>query len=249
MRIVFEDNHLLAVAKPPGLSTMGALAGRPSLVEQAKQRLREEYKKPGAVYLGVVSRLDSVVSGVVLFARTSKAAARLTAAFESRRVEKRYLAVVEGYPAASAELVHYLRHDDRNRRVHATHAGAPDARRAELRYRTLARRGERSLLEVTLLTGRKHQIRVQLAKEGTPIAGDAKYGATTAWSEGIGLHAWRLGLEHPVRREPLILGVDPPKSWAPALAKFGMLESANPLATADTEFRTIVAERFGNGRD
>ncbi|MGL4514849.1 MAG: RluA family pseudouridine synthase [Lacipirellulaceae bacterium] len=245
MRVVFEDNHLLAVAKPAGVATMGALAGAPSMVERAKEYLRAEYGKGGEVYLGVVSRLDSPVSGVVLFARTSKAAARLTAAFASHRVEKRYLAVVEGEAAERDELVHFLRHDDRNHRVHATHEGASGAQQAKLRYRRLARRNDRSLLEVELLTGRKHQVRVQLAKAGLPIAGDIKYGASSRWGEGIGLHSWRLGLDHPVRHEALVMGVEPPPAWNNAMAKFGVLEAANPLATADTEFRTIVAERFG----
>lgn len=216
LSIVYEDNHLLAAAKPAGVATMGAAAGEPTFVEAAKAYLREKHQKPGNVYLGVVSRLDAPVTGLLLLARTSKAAGRLTEAFRTRRVEKRYLATVEGDagpPGDEQSFVHYLRKDDRNQRMHTTHAEAPDAKRAELTYRVLLREGTRSLLEVRPLTGRKHQIRVQLAKVGLPIVGDRKYGASTAYEPGIGLHSWRLGLEHPVRREPLHLEAAPPTRW------------------------------------
>ncbi|MEO1498300.1 MAG: RluA family pseudouridine synthase [Planctomycetota bacterium] len=214
MRVLFEDNHLLAVAKPAGLATMGVEAGRPSLAAQAKEYLREKYDKPGEVYLGIVSRLDLPVSGLILFARTSKAASRLTEAFRRRLVEKRYLACVEGrLPDGERTLEHYLAIDEKQRKTYVTHADKPDAKPAELRYRTLARHGETTLVEVRPTTGRKHQIRVQLAKAGAPIVGDAKYGATRPYKSGIALHSWRLALEHPVRRAPLLLEAAPPTGW------------------------------------
>ncbi|TWT42575.1 RluA family pseudouridine synthase [Botrimarina hoheduenensis] len=214
MRVLFEDNHLLAVAKPAGLATMGVEAERDSLVQQAKAYLRDKYNKPGEVYLGVVSRLDLPVSGVLLLARTSKAAARLTAAFKGREVEKRYLACVEGrLEPDEATLEHHLAIDERNRKTYATQPDSPGAQLARLHYRVVARERETSLLEVRLITGRKHQIRVQLAKVGTPVVGDAKYGATRPYKPGIALHAWRLALEHPVRRTPLLLEAPPPKGW------------------------------------
>jgi len=214
LRIVHEDNHLLAVAKPPGVPTMGARPGVESVLDLAKAYLRDKYDKPGAVYLGVVSRLDTPVTGVLLFARTSKAASRLTEAFRSRRVHKVYLATVAGAATErEATVVHYLKKDERTHGAYATHADAPGAQRAELAYDVLRVGGGRSLLAVRLMTGRKHQIRVQLAKLGHPVLGDGKYGGDPAYGPGIALHAWRLVLEHPVRREPLRLACPPAPGW------------------------------------
>lgn len=214
IRVLFEDNHLLAVAKPAGLATMGVGADRESLVDRAKAYLREKYDKPGEVYLGVVSRLDLPVSGLILFARTSKAAGRLTNAFRDRHVEKRYLACVEGrMPEGEAELEHHLAIDEKNRKTYITHADNPAAKPARLRYEVLARQGETTLLQVRPITGRKHQIRAQLAKIGVPIVGDAKYGAQRPYKPGIALHSWRLSLEHPVRKTPLLLEAAPPRGW------------------------------------
>ncbi|MEO0515348.1 MAG: RNA pseudouridine synthase [Planctomycetota bacterium] len=214
LKVLYEDNHLLAVAKPAGVPTMGAKPGVESVADMAKAYLREKYDKPGNVYLGIVSRLDAPVTGVLLFARTSKAAGRLSDAFRTRRVEKRYLATVTGeVPPCDEPLVHYLKHDDRNARVYATHADAPDAKRAELSYKPLLTQNGRTLLEIELLTGRKHQIRVQLAKLCHPILGDEKYGSTETYAPGIALHAWRLEVEHPVRKEPLRLVSKPADRW------------------------------------
>jgi 23S rRNA pseudouridine1911/1915/1917 synthase len=212
--VLYEDNHLLAVSKPAMLPTMGVAEDRPSLLSVAKELLRRKYQKPGNVYLGIVSRLDAPVTGLVLLAKTSKAAARLSAAFRERRVRKSYLAVVEGrLDPPSGTLEHFLRKDERHRKVHVTHEHAPDAQRAELAYRQLRTHGELALVEVEPVTGRKHQIRVQLAKVGRPIVGDLKYGSGIGFSPGIALHAHILELEHPVRREPLRLEAPLPKSW------------------------------------
>lgn len=214
LQVVYEDNHLLAVAKPAGVATMGAPAGETTVLDLAKQHLKQKYDKPGEVYLGVVSRLDKPVTGLLLFARTSKAAARLTKAFGSRDVEKVYLATVAGEVAPRDEpVVHHLRKDDRNQRMHTTHADAPGAQRAELSYEVLLTEPNKSLLAVRLHTGRKHQIRVQLAKLGCPILGDEKYGGEPSYAPGIALHSWRLALEHPVRREPLSLQCEPAAGW------------------------------------
>lgn len=214
MRVLLEDNHLLAVAKPAGIATMGVDADRESLVTRAKAYLREKYNKPGEVYLGVVSRLDLPVTGLVLFARTSKAAGRLTTAFRDRHVEKRYLACVEGRVTDDeAILEHYVAIDEKNRKTYVTHADNPIAKLAQLSYRVLDRQRETTLLEVRPITGRKHQIRAQLAKVGLPIVGDAKYGGERRYKPGIALHSWRLSLEHPVRRSPLLIEAPPPKEW------------------------------------
>ncbi len=214
LSVLYEDNHLLAVDKPAMLPTMGVAEDRPSLLTQAKEYIRIKHQKPAGVYLGVVSRLDAPVTGVVLMARTSKAARRLTDQCRSRQVEKIYWAIVGGVvdpPAATLE--HYLRKDERHRKVHVTHADAPGAQHARLHFRLLRTLGENSLLEVRLETGRKHQIRVQLAKLGHPVVGDRKYGSPVAFRRGIALHARRLIVTHPVRAQPLQIDAPLPGSW------------------------------------
>ncbi len=214
LEVLYEDNHLLVVNKPAMLPTMGVAEENPSLLMVAKEYVRRTYDKPGNVYLGIVSRLDAPVTGLVLLAKTSKAAARLSEAFRLRRVKKSYLAVVEGSPAPSTALLeHYLRKDERHRKVHATHQACPGAQLARLEYRALSHGDAMSLLEIELETGRKHQIRVQLAKIGHPILGDRKYGSGLPLASGIALHAHRLELEHPVRREVLTLEAPIPSVW------------------------------------
>ena len=212
--VLYEDNHLLVVNKSALLPTMGVAQGRPSLLSVAKEYIRNKYSKPGNVYLGIVSRLDAPVTGIVMIARTSKAAARLTAALRERKVRKSYLAVVEETPVPSeADLEHYLRKDERHRRVHTTHADCPDAQLARLHYQVCKSQHDISLLEIQLETGRKHQIRVQLAKIGHPIIGDRKYGSHKEFPHGIALHARSLELIHPVRREPMKIEAPLPDYW------------------------------------
>jgi 23S rRNA pseudouridine1911/1915/1917 synthase len=215
--ILYEDNHLLAIAKPAMLPTMGVAADRPNLLAIAKEYIRHQYHKPGNVYLGVVSRLDAPVTGVVLLARTSKAASRLSKQFRERSVRKVYWALVEGVPVEKdATLEHYLRHDERHRRVHVTIASAKGAQLARLTYQVLDSRGSTCLLQVEPETGRKHQIRVQLAKYGHPILGDRKYGSSTKFSPGIALHARRLVVAHPVQSAEVDLVAPLPASWRQA---------------------------------
>ena len=220
--VLYEDNHLLAVDKPAMLPTMGVGDDRPSLVAVAREYIRDKYDKPGNVYLGVVSRLDAPVTGVVLIARTSKAAARLTKQFRDREVEKIYWALVEGaVDPPMARLSDFVRKDERHRRMHIAAASTPGAQTAELSYRVLAHWPESAqvheqsttLLEVQLLTGRKHQIRVQLAHAGWPIVGDRKYGSRRSFPLGIALCARRLTLVHPVRRVPITIEAPLPVSW------------------------------------
>ena len=214
LEVLYEDNHLLVVNKPPELPTMGVSEELPSLLKLAKQYIREKYQKPGNVYLGIVSRLDAPVTGVTLLARTSKAAARLSAAFRERDVKKTYWALVAGHtPEETGVVEHYLRKDERHRKVHVTHADCPDAQLARLRYRRIAEEGDTSWLEIELETGRKHQIRVQLAKLGLPILGDRKYGSERTFSPGIALHSRELRVLHPTTEMPLVFTAPLPASW------------------------------------
>jgi 23S rRNA pseudouridine1911/1915/1917 synthase len=212
--ILYEDNHLLAVVKPAGLPTMGTPGGRPTLLTLCKEYVKERYRKPGNVYLGVMSRLDAPVSGVVLLARTSKAAARLTEQFRSHVAEKTYWAIVEGLiepPAGS--LTDWLGQDERHRRMHIVGPSLPGAREARLSYRRIELLGGNSWLEVKLETGRKHQIRLQLAHCGHPVLGDRKYGSGLKFPAGIALHARRLALTHPTTGVALRFEAPPPAAW------------------------------------
>ena len=214
LRVLYEDNHLLAVVKPPGLSTMGAAAGKTSLLDLARRYVKQKYRKPGNVYLGVVSRLDALATGVVLLARTSKAAQRLSKQFRERDIEKTYWAIAGGQVSPeNDECVDWIRKDEQRQRMRIASARAADAKRAELEYRVLRHISGGSLLAINLLTGRKHQIRLQLAHRGHPIWGDRKYGSRQKFPVGIALLARRLALVHPVRGEPLELVAPVPQTW------------------------------------
>jgi 23S rRNA pseudouridine1911/1915/1917 synthase len=209
--VLHEDNHLLVVDKPAGLATAGVPAGEESLVTMAKQYLKAKHAKPGNVYLGVVSRLDAWVSGVVVLARTSKAAARLSEQFRSGGAAKRYWAIVDGdLPEEAGELVDHLAKDDAARRIRVVALGG---QRAELRFRVLGRRPGASFLEIELLTGRKHQIRAQLSAAGWPIRGDRKYGSRQVFLRGIALHSAGLRLRHPTERDLRTFVAAPPRGW------------------------------------
>ncbi|MCY2991816.1 MAG: RNA pseudouridine synthase [Planctomycetota bacterium] len=224
LTVIYEDNHLLAISKPANLPTMGVAPDKDSLLTVAKQYIRQKYAKPGNVYLGIVSRLDAPVTGLIMIARTSKAATRLNESFRGRQARKIYWALVEGVPAPpAATCVDWLRKDERHHRVHVTRPHHPEAHEARLAYRTLAVRGGYTLLEIELETGRKHQIRVQLAQRGHPVLGDRKYGATMAFPVGIALHSRQLELLHPVRHTPLQLVAPLPVCWR----RFGILENAD----------------------
>lgn len=213
--ILYEDNHLLAISKPARLPTMGTPAEENSLLRVAKEWVKQRYGKPGNVYLGVVSRLDAPVTGVVLLARTSKAANRLTEQFRSREVEKVYWAIVEGIvEPAEARLVHWVVPHGRHRRMMLVGPTVAGAKEAILSYSRLKVVDRDSLLEVRLETGRKHQIRIQLADRGHPIVGDHKYGAREKFPLGIALHARRIVFHHPVRDEQVTIEAPVPPVWA-----------------------------------
>ena len=189
----------------------GDATGDADLVTLAKAYLKARFERPGDVFVGLVHRLDRPVSGVVVLARTSKAAARLSAQFAGRDVEKRYLAVVEGRLDGSGERVDWLVKGERGT-VHRVPEGTTGARQAVLRWESLAVEGRRTLVGVELLTGRHHQIRVQLAGLNTPVVGDLRYGAKLPMGDGSGiaLHAVRVALDHPTLRERVVFASRPP---------------------------------------
>ena len=214
LEILYEDNHLLAVNKPAGLPTMGTPGGHPTLLTVAKEYIGRKYHKPGNVYLGVMSRLDAPVTGVVLLARTSKAARRLTEQFRTHAVQKIYWALVEGkIDPPQGRLVDWLGEDERHRRMHIVGPTLAGAKEARLNYRRLAVQGAGALVEIELETGRKHQIRLQLAHHGHPIVGDRKYGSRQPFPNGIALHARRLVVAHPIGGEPLVVEAPLPREW------------------------------------
>ncbi len=214
MEILYEDNHLLAVNKPAGLATMGVAADENSLVVLAKQYIKRRYRKPGNVYLGVVSRLDTATSGVVILARTSKAAARLTEQFRTRAVQKTYWAIVAGaIEPRAAELVDWVVKDEAQQRMAIARPEVSGAKEARLRYQLIKPVAGGSWLEIDLLTGRKHQIRLQLASRGFPVWGEWKYAQARPFGNGLALHARRLALEHPVSKTPLDLVAQLPAVW------------------------------------
>jgi len=212
--ILHEDTHLLAVVKPAGLLVQGDRSGDPTLLDACKAYLKARYDKPGNVYLGLVHRLDRPVSGVVLLARTSKAAGRLSAQFRERRVRKTYLAVVEGRTRIPWDALthHVADRADARGRTRCEAAPFAGSREARLTFHVLVDGERRSVLRVVPETGRRHQIRAQLAKVGHPVVGDVKYGAAAALPDrAIALHAWRLEVAHPVGGAPVVLTAPAPR--------------------------------------
>ena len=200
MTVLYEDNHIIIVNKTASEIVQGDKTGDVPLSETVKQYLKEKYQKPGNVFIGVTHRLDRPVSGLVVFAKTSKALSRLNEMFKNSEVRKTYWAVVKNAPREpEGELVHYLvRNEDQNK-SYAYDTERPGSKRAVLHYRLIGRSQNYFLLEVDLKTGRHHQIRCQLAKMGCPIKGDLKYGFPRSNPDGsICLHARRVSFEHPV---------------------------------------------------
>jgi 23S rRNA pseudouridine1911/1915/1917 synthase len=204
LAVLYEDNHLIAVFKPAGVLTQHQSAGDGCLMDIVKAHLIEKHGKPGQAFLGLVHRLDRSVAGVVLFAKTSKGASRLSEQIRARTLDKTYWAVVEGVPAAEGELHHYHALEGDGARLYRE--AGPGRKQARLHYRVLRPLGAHCLLEVRLETGRKHQIRLQLAAAGHPVVGDRRYGARSEFSaQGIALVAKRLRFSHPTRREPIVV--------------------------------------------
>jgi 23S rRNA pseudouridine1911/1915/1917 synthase len=212
--ILYEDNHCLAIAKPTGSVSAHFQGTAETLDRLVKRYLKEKYRKPGNVFLGVVHRLDKPVSGVLLFARTGKAAARLAQQFREGTVEKVYWAVVEGTVSrAAGSLEDWLRKNEDLGRVEVVEPRETRARQSLLHFQRKAEHGGMTWLELRPQTGRTHQLRVQLAHHGHPIYGDAKYGSIHTFGRAIALHARSLTFLHPVRYEPITLTADVPPGW------------------------------------
>ena len=214
MNILYEDNHIIAVNKAPGEIVQGDKTGDKPLSEILKDYIKVKYNKPGEVFLGVPHRLDRPTSGVVLFARTSKALVRLNEMFKDHHaMHKTYWAIVQGAPKLpEARLENYLVRNEAQNKSYVAKSGAKEAKQAILNYRTLVKGDHYTLLEVELLTGRHHQIRCQLSAIGCPIKGDLKYGAKRSNPDGsISLHAREITFVHPVRKEPLTITAPVPE--------------------------------------
>ncbi len=211
--ILYEDNHIIAINKTNSDIVQGDQTGDEPLSERVKQYIKEKYNKPGDVYLGVVHRLDRPVSGVVLFARTSKALVRLNKMFQEKGVKKTYWAIVKNLPPEEeAELRHYILKNSEKNRANVFSKQRTGSKEAILHYRLMSRSSNYYLLEVDLQTGRHHQIRAQLAKIGCPIRGDLKYGFPRSNPDGgINLHARRIEFIHPVKEEKIVIVANPPK--------------------------------------
>jgi 23S rRNA pseudouridine1911/1915/1917 synthase len=229
MQVVYEDNHVIIVAKESGEIVQGDKTGDTPLSDIVKQYIKQKYQKPGEVFLGVVHRLDRPVSGLVVFARTSKALTRLNRMFAQGEVHKTYWAIVEGgRPATVAaagspaytELTHWLVRNEKQNKSYAYDREVPQSKKAVLRYRVIAEGDRYRLLEVKLLTGRHHQIRCQLAKAGMPIRGDLKYGARRSNPDGsISLLSRRVEFVHPVSKSSVV--VEAPLPQDPLWRKLG----------------------------
>lgn len=210
MQIVYEDNHIIIVSKRSGEIVQGDKTGDVPLSESVKQYIKEKYAKPGAVFLGVVHRLDRPVNGLVVFARTSKALERLNRMFANGEVRKTYWAITQNRPEADeGTLEHWLTRNEKQNKSYASEREKPGSKRAILKYKVIGGSERYNLLEINLLTGRHHQIRCQLAAIGCPIKGDLKYGAKRSNPDGsISLLARHVEFVHPVSKE--LISVDAP---------------------------------------
>lgn len=228
LHVLYEDNHLLIVNKPAGMLAQRDATGDISLVEWVKSYRKEKEAKPGNVFVGLVHRLDRPVSGLVVVARTSKAADRLSQLFRQKGVEKGYLAICEranGSTYAAREIDEtgvwedYLNKNPANNQVTRVPSSQlekfPKAKKALTRWRFIAKSRQQYLMELSPLTGRPHQLRVQAAGHGLPIYGDRKYGSRHRFGEGlIALHAYRLKFPHPTRDEEVVITCPPPYNWS-----------------------------------
>ena len=208
--IIFEDNHLLVIHKPAGLLSQEDHTGRPDVLTLCKEYIKNQYDKPGNVFLGLLHRLDRPVSGVMVLAKTSKAASRISEQIRARKVRKKYQAVVYGTPPPNGVLEHYLEKDRQKNIVKVVNKPTRKSKKAKLSFNTLVSTESLSLVDVNLETGRAHQIRVQFASINSPIWGDNRYGEKR--SGHIALHAYSFKLEHPTLNEKMTFTAELPDS-------------------------------------
>lgn len=216
LTILHEDNHIIVAMKPQGLPSCGDESGDDNMLEQVRRYIKEKYEKPGNVYVGLVHRLDRPTGGVMVFAKTSKAAARLAEQMRSGDFEKKYLAVLVGTPKEEkGTLVNYLKKNPVNNMVYICTQTTDGAKMASLEYKILEEKGGLSLAEIKLHTGRTHQIRVQMAGISHPVYGDMRYGGENAKKGNLALWAYSLTFTHPVTKERLKFMLEPPADAVP----------------------------------
>lgn len=213
LQVLYEDNHLIIINKRPGDIVQGDKTGDIPLSEVVKEYIKNKYNKPGNVYLGVVHRLDRPTSGIVVFAKTSKALPRLNKLFKDKDAKKTYWAIVKNAPPKQEDtLVHFMKRNTKQNKSYAHLKEVPESKKAILHYRILKRLDNYYLLEIDLETGRHHQIRSQLSAIGCPVKGDLKYGFDRSNKDAsIHLHARKLVFEHPVKKENLEIIANPPQ--------------------------------------
>ena len=217
LTVLYEDNQIIVVVKPQNVPTQADSSWDKDLLTMIKEYVKEKYDKPGEVYIGLVHRLDRPTGGVMVFARTSKAAARLQEQMKTGLFEKKYLAVTVGVPRdRQGRLSQYLVKDEKNNMVRVVPAAVEGAKKAELEYKVLEIAGSVALVDIRLITGRSHQARVQMQSLGTPIFGDAKYGGDKlAKGHNLALWAYELRFYHPVNKNPFVFKVFPPTDEVP----------------------------------
>ena len=213
VKVLYEDNHIIVAIKPAGVLSQGDGTESPDMLTILKAYIKEKYQKPGEVYLGLVHRLDRPVSGVMVFARTSKAASRLSEQIRSRKVEKIYRCVVNGVLEGRGRLENYISKDEDRNIVTVIDSEMPGFKASYLDYKALAVKEGMTLAEVRLGTGRSHQIRAQMAHFGFPLIGDRKYGKKDDRTKDIALEAYKLSFEHPVKREIITFEAPVPESF------------------------------------
>lgn len=216
LTILYEDNHIIVVMKPQGLPSCGDESGDDNMLEQVRRYVKEKYNKPGNVYIGLIHRLDRPTGGVMVFAKTSKAASRLAEQMRNGDFEKKYLAVLVGMPKEpKGTLVNYLKKNPVNNMVYICTQTTDGAKMASLEYRVLEEKGGYCLADIKLHTGRTHQIRVQMAGISHPVYGDMRYGGENAKKGNLALWAYSLTFTHPVTKERLRFMLEPPAENVP----------------------------------
>lgn len=212
MKVLFEDNHLIAVYKPIGALSQGDITGDKSIMDDVKAYIKNKYKKPGDVFLGSIHRLDRVTSGVIIFARTSKALTRMSNLMKNREIKKSYICILDERPTSPpGKLTHYLRKNHKANFTVVSEKKKEETKKAVLHFEMLANIQKNCLVKVELETGRSHQIRAQFSHIGSPICGDTKYNGSIqdSFKKGIFLHAYSLEFIHPVKKEQVRITCSP----------------------------------------